>query len=137
MARVNALRAKSAENEKAKEAAKQAVATQETLVDAVIAKADEDDNAVEDINEDIKEVKDDTVQPEISAANPEPVSAKQDPVFSVFASVAKNGKRTIHKNFLLSDKAAANLERAYKTLGYKSANDFMNTILEDLSVNNS
>lgn len=133
MARVNALRAKSAENEKAKEAAKQAVASQETLVDAVIAKADEDDNAVEDI----KEVKDDTVQPEISTADPEPVDAKQDAVLSIFASAAKNGKRTIHKNFLLSDKAASNLERAYKTLGYKSANDFMNTILEDLSVNNS
>lgn len=130
MARVNALRAKSAENEKAKEAAKQAVATQETLVDAVIAKADEDDNAVEDI----KEVKDDTVQPEISAANPEPVSAKQDPVLSIFASAAKNGKRTVHKNFLLSDKAASNLERAYKTLGYRSANDFMNTLLEDFPV---
>jgi hypothetical protein len=126
MARVNALRAKSAENEKAKEAAKQAVASQETLVDAVIAKTDEDDK-----------VKEEAVQSETSAADPEPVSAKQDPVFSVFASVAKNGKRTIHKNFLLSDKAAANLERAYKTLGYKSANDFMNTILEDLSVNNS
>lgn len=130
MARVNALRAKSAENEKAKEAAKQAVASQETLVDAVIAKTDEDDKVVE-------EIKDETVQPETSVADPEPVSAKQGPVFSVFASVAKNGKRTIHKNFLLSDKAAANLERAYKTLGYKSANDFMNTILEDLSVNNS
>ena len=130
MARVNALRAKSAENEKAKDAAKQAVASQETLVDAVIAKTDEDDKVVE-------EVKEEAVQSETSAADPEPVSAKQDPVFSVFASVAKNGKRTIHKNFLLSDKAAANLERAYKTLGYKSANDFMNTILEDLSVNNS
>lgn len=130
MARVNALRAKSAENEKAKEAAKQAVASQETLVDAVIAKTDEDDKVVE-------EVKEEAVQSETSAADPEPVSVKQDPVFSVFASVAKNGKRTIHKNFLLSDKAAANLERAYKTLGYKSANDFMNTILEDLSVNNS
>lgn len=130
MARVNALRAKSAENEKAKEAAKQAVASQETLVDAVIAKTDEDDKVVE-------EVKEEAIQSETSAADPEPVSAKQDPVFSVFASVAKNGKRTIHKNFLLSDKAAANLERAYKTLGYKSANDFMNTILEDLSVNNS
>lgn len=130
MARVNALRAKSAENEKAKEAAKQAVASQETLVDAVIAKTDEDDKVVE-------EVKEEAVQSETSAADPEPVSAKQDPVFSVFASVAKNGKRTIHKNFLLSDKAAANLECAYKTLGYKSANDFMNTILEDLSVNNS
>lgn len=130
MARVNALRAKSAENEKAKEAAKQAVASQETLVDAVIAKTDEDDKVVE-------EVKEEAVQSETSVADPEPVSAKQDPVFSVFASVAKNGKRTIHKNFLLSDKAAANLERAYKTLGYKSANDFMNTILEDLSVNNS
>lgn len=45
MARVNALRAKSAENEKAKEAAKQAVSSQETLVDAVIAKADEDDES--------------------------------------------------------------------------------------------
>lgn len=122
MARVNALRAKSAENEKAKEAAKQAVSSQETLVDAVIAKADEDDKVVE-------EVKDDT--------EPEPVDAKQDAVLSIFASAAKNGKRTIHKNFLLSDKAAANLERAYKMLGYKSANDFMNTILEDLSVNNS
>lgn len=130
MARVNALRAKSAENEKAKEAAKQAVASQETLVDAVIAKTDEDDKVVE-------EIKEEAVQSETSAADPEPVSAKQDPVFSVFASVAKNGKRTIHKNFLLSDKAAANLECAYKTLGYKSANDFMNTILEDLSVNNS
>lgn len=130
MARVNALRAKSAENEKAKEAAKQAVASQETLVDAVIAKTDEDDKVVE-------EVKEEAVQSETSAADPEPVSAKQDPVFSIFASVAKNGKRTIHKNFLLSDKAAANLECAYKTLGYKSANDFMNTILEDLSVNNS
>lgn len=125
MARVNALRAKSAENEKAKEAAKQAVSSQETLVDAVIAKADEDDKVVEEV----KEVKDDT--------EPEPVDAKQDAVLSIFASAAKNGKRTIHKNFLLSDKAAANLERAYKTLGYKSANDFMNTILEDLSVNNS
>lgn len=133
MARVNALRAKSAENEKAKEAAKQAVASQETLVDAVIAKADEDDNAVEEV----KETKDDMVQSETAAVEPESVNVKQDPVFSVFASVAKNGKRTIHKNFLLSDKAAANLERAYKTLGYKSANDFMNTILEDLSVNNS
>lgn len=133
MARVNALRAKSAENEKAKEAAKQAVASQETLVDAVIAKADEDDNAVEEV----KETKDDMVQSEAAAVKPESVNVKQDPVFSVFASVAKNGKRTIHKNFLLSDKAAANLERAYKTLGYKSANDFMNTILEDLSVNNS
>ena len=130
MARVNALRAKSAENEKAKEAAKQAVATQETLVDAVIAKADEDDNAIEDI----KEIKDDTVQPEISATDPEPVSAKQDPVLSIFASAAKNGKRTVHKNFLLSDKAASNLERAYKTLGYRSANDFMNTLLEDFPV---
>ena len=133
MARVNALRAKSAENEKAKEAAKQAVSSQETLVDAVIAKADEDDNAVEDI----KEVKDDTVQPEAVAVEPEPVDAKQDAVLSIFASAAKNGKRTIHKNFLLSDKAASNLGRAYTTLGYKSANDFMNTILEDLSVNNS
>ena len=133
MARVNALRAKSAENEKAKEAAKQAVASQATLVDAVIAKADEDDNAVEEV----KEIKDDMVHPETTAVEPESVSAKQDPVFSIFAGVAKNGKRTIHKNFLLSDKAAANLEHAYKTLGYKSANDFMNTILEDLSVNNS
>lgn len=130
MARVNALRAKSAENEKAKEAAKQAVATQETLVDAVIAKANEDDNAVEDI----KEVKDDTVQAGILAADPEPVSTKQDPVLSIFASAAKNGKRTVHKNFLLSDKAASNLERAYKTLGYRSANDFMNTLLEDFPV---
>lgn len=130
MARVNALRAKSAENEKAKEAAKQAVAAQETLVDAVIAKADEDDNAVEDI----KEVKDDTVQAGISVADPEPVSAKTDPVLSIFASAAKNGKRTVHKNFLLSDKAASNLERAYKTLGYRSANDFMNTLLEDFPV---
>lgn len=130
MARVNALRAKSAENEKAKEAAKQAVSSQETLVDAVIAKADEDDKVVE-------EVKDDTVQPEAVAVEPEPVDAKQDAVLSIFASAAKNGKRTIHKNFLLSDKAASNLERAYTTLGYKSANDFMNTILEDLSVNNS
>ena len=49
MARVNAQRAKSAENEKAKEAAKQAVASQETLVDAVIAKTDEDDKVVEEI----------------------------------------------------------------------------------------
>ena len=32
MARVNALRAKSAENEKAKEAAKQAVSSQETFI---------------------------------------------------------------------------------------------------------
>lgn len=130
MARVNALRAKSAENEKAKEAAKQAVATQETLVDAVIAKADEDDNAIKDI----KEVKDDTIQAGISVADPEPVSAKPDPVLSIFASAAKNGKRTVHKNFLLSDKAASNLERAYKTLGYRSANDFMNTLLEDFPV---
>lgn len=133
MARVNALRAKSAENEKAKEAAKQAVASQETLVDAVIAKSDEDDNAVEEI----KEVKDDAVQTEPASVKPESVNVSQDAVLSIFASAAKNGKRTVHKNFLLSDKAAANLERAYKTLGYKSANDFMNTILEDLSVNNS
>lgn len=136
MARVNALRAKSAENEKAKEAAKQAVSSQETLVDAVIAKADEDDKVIEEVKE-VKEVKDDTVQPEAVAVEPEPVDAKQDAVLSIFASAAKNGKRTIHKNFLLSDKAASNLERAYTTLGYKSANDFMNTILEDLSVNNS
>lgn len=67
MARVNALRAKSAENEKAKEAAKQAVSSQETLVDAVIAKADEDDKVVEEV----KEVKDDTVQPEAVAVEPE------------------------------------------------------------------
>ena len=106
MARVNALRAKSAENEKAKEAAKQAVSSQETLVDAVIAKADEDDKVVEEV----KEVKDDTVQPEAVAVEPEPVDAKQDAVLSIFASAAKNGKRTIHKNFLLSDKAASNLE---------------------------
>lgn len=130
MARVNALRAKSAENEKAKEAAKQAVASQETLVDAVIAKADEDDKVVEEV----EEVKDDTVQPEAVAVEPEPDDAKRDAVLSIFTSAAKNGKRTIHKNFLLSDKAAANLEYAYTTLGYKSANDFMNTILEDLSV---
>lgn len=130
MARVNALRAKSAENEKAKEAAKQAVAAQETLVDAVIAKADEDDNAVKEI----KEVKDDTVQPKAAAVEPESVNVKQDPVLSIFASAAKNGKRTVHKNFLLSDKAASNLERAYKTLGYRSANDFMNTLLEDFPV---
>lgn len=136
MARVNALRAKSAENEKAKEAAKQAVSSQETLVDAVIAKADEDDKVIEEVKE-VKEVKDDTVQPEAVAVEPESVDAKQDAVLSIFASAAKNGKRTIHKNFLLSDKAASNLERAYTTLGYKSANDFMNTILEDLSVNNS
>lgn len=136
MARVNALRAKSAENEKAKEAAKQAVSSQETLVDAVIAKADEDDKVIEEVKE-VKEVKDDTVQPEAVAVEPEPVDAKQDAVLSIFASAAKNGKRTIHKNFLLSNKAASNLERAYTTLGYKSANDFMNTILEDLSVNNS
>ena len=136
MARVNALRAKSAENEKAKEAAKQAISSQETLVDAVIAKADEDDKVIEEVKE-VKEVKDDTVQPEAVAVEPEPVDAKQDAVLSIFASAAKNGKRTIHKNFLLSDKAASNLERAYTTLGYKSANDFMNTILEDLSVNNS
>lgn len=131
MARVNALRAKSAENEKAKEAAKQAVSSQETLVDAVIAKADEDDKVVEEV----KEVKYDTVQPEAVAVKPEPVDAKRDAVLSIFTSVAKNGKRTIHKNFLLSDKAASNLEHAYTTLGYKSANDFMNTILEDLSIN--
>ena len=51
MARVNALRAKSAENEKAKEAAKQAISSQETLVDAVIAKADEDDKVIEEVKE--------------------------------------------------------------------------------------